>query len=442
MTWYIPLSVMFGLVCVLMAVGLPVAFCFMLANIVGAILYMGGGIGIETLVRGTMSAISNFGLAPIPFFLVIGELLLRTGLVIKAIDAIDVAIRKVPGRLSVVAVTGGTVFSALSGSTVATTAMLGQSLVPNMLKRGYHPTLTTGPVMAVGGVDMLVPPSNLVVIFATVASSVSIVKISVAALLIAGLVPGLIMSVGFVAYIVIRCWLNPSLAPDGPPPPTTFRGRWMPLLVDVVPLTAIFAVMTGSMYMGWAAPTDSAAVGCVATLAYAAARRALTWKAIMGALMSTAVVTTMIFFIVAASTTFAQILAISGATDGALNQLSHLQLTPLQALWCMIIVLLILGCFMEQIAMMLLTLPFFIPWAAGLNMDMIWVSMVLLISMQVGLLTPPFGMLLFVMRGVAPPEITTRQIWASIVPFVIIILAVLALIVYVPWVATGVVGSM
>ena len=146
-------------------------------------------------------------------FLLIGEIMLRSGLAFRSVDAIDQAIRRVPGRLSVVAVIGGTVFSALSGSTIATTAMLGQALVPNMLRRGYHPTMATGPVMAIGGVDMLIPPSNLAVMFATIVSSVSIVKISVAELLIAGILPGLIMAAGFIAYIVIRCWLNPALAP-------------------------------------------------------------------------------------------------------------------------------------------------------------------------------------------------------------------------------------
>jgi len=164
----------------------------------------------------------------------------------------------------------------------------------------------------------------------------------------------------------------------------------------------------------------------------------LTVSAVIGALKNSAIVTTMIFFIVAASTTFAQILAISGATDGALGQLLKFNLTPLGAVLCMVGVLIFLGCFMEQIAMMLLTLPFFIPLANSLHIDMLWLSIVLLISLQIGLIHPPFGLLLFVMRGVAPPEITVRQIWMSIIPFVIMVFAVLFLIIFVPWIATGV----
>jgi tripartite ATP-independent transporter DctM subunit len=439
MEWYTTLALMLSLICVLMLVGLPIAFSFFLANIVGAVLFLGGGAGIETFVRGAMSSISNFALAPIVFFLLIGEILLRSGLAFRAVDAIDQAIRAVPGRLSIVAVVGGTVFSALSGSTVATTAMLGQSLAPNMLRRGYHPTMTTGPIIAIGGVDMLIPPSNLAVIFATIASSVSVTKVSVSALLIAGIVPGVIMSILFIAYIVIRCWLNPALAPASEDDAGGSRGRWIPLLTDVVPLLTIFAVMMGSMYAGWAAPTDSAALGCMATLLLAAVFGVLSWDVVFASLRSTAIVTTMLFFIIAASTTFAQILAISGATDGALSALARLELTPMLAVLSMVGVLLVLGCFMEQIAMMLLTLPFFVPLANTLNIDMLWLSIILLIALQVGLLTPPFGMLLFVMRGVVPPEVTTRQIWASIVPFVLIVLAVLGLIILFPKVATGLV---
>jgi tripartite ATP-independent transporter DctM subunit len=441
MEWYYSLILMLGLITLLMILGVPIAFAFFLTNIVGATIFLGGIPGIEVTIPESMSAIANFGLAPIVLFLVIGEILLRSGLAFRSIDAIDKAIRSVPGRLSVVSVVGGTLFSALSGSTIAVTAMLGESLAPNMLRRGYHPTMTTGPIMAIGGVDMLIPPSNLAVIFATIASSVSLVKVSVAALLMAGILPGLMMSGGFIAYIVVRCWMNPKLAPPAMETDVSSRDRWLPLLTDVAPLLVIFGAMMGSMYAGWATPTDSAALGTIATLVVAAAFRALSFKMIVEALKATAMVTTMLFFIIAASTTFAHILAISGATDGALGALSKLNLAPIGAVLCMIGVLLVLGCFMEQIAMMLLTLPFFIPLANSLHIDMLWLSIVLLISLQVGLLTPPFGVLIFVMRGVVPREITTQQIWASVVPFVAIILSVLGLILIFPWIATGLWGN-
>src|SRR6185436_6287322 len=211
MDWVSALLLMLGMICAFMALGLPVAFAFLLANIAGASIFMSGSGGISaalsSLVRGSMASIANFNLAPIPLFLLMGEILLQTGVAFRAVDAIDRLITRVPGRLSVVAVTGGTVFSALSGSTIATTAMLGQALLPDMLKRGYHPTMAMGPIMAIGGVDMLIPPSALAVLLGSLA------RIPIAELLIAGIIPGLIMSVLFIGYIVVRCGLDPKLAP-------------------------------------------------------------------------------------------------------------------------------------------------------------------------------------------------------------------------------------
>lgn len=442
MEWQSALVLMFGLICLFMVLGLPVAFAFFLTNIIGAVIFLGGGAGIESFVRSSMASVSNFNLAPVPLFLLMGEILLRTGLAFRAVDAIDRVIRRVPGRLSVVAVTGGTVFSALSGSTIATTAMLGQALLPDMLRRGYHPTMAAGPIMAIGGVDMLIPPSAVTVLFATLASSVSRVKISVSDLLIAGILPGLIMSALFIAYIVVRCWLNPRLAPADTVAALSARERWMPVLVNVVPLLLIFVVVMGSMFIGWASPTDAAALGCLATVLLAIAYRALSLSVLTTSLKSTAVVTSMIFFIIAASMTFSQILAFSGATDGALAELGKLQMTPLIAVFCMIGVLLVLGCFMDQVSMMLLTFPFFMPLANALNLDLLWLGVILLIALQIGLLTPPFGLLLFVMRGVAPPQVTMPQIWLAAFPFVLITFAVLILIVFVPWIAIALTGPM
>jgi tripartite ATP-independent transporter DctM subunit len=430
MDWSLALGLMLGMVCLFLALGLPVAFAFFLTNIIGVIVFMGLDRGMVWLARNSVAAVSNFNLAPIPLFLLMGELLLQTGLAFKAVDAIDRIVRRVPGRLSVVAVTGGTVFSALSGSTIATTAMLGHALLPNMLKRGYHPTMAMGPIMAIGGVDMLIPPSALAVLLGSLA------RIPIAELLIAGIIPGLIMSVLFIGYIVVRCGLDPKLAPRVDEQRFSGRERWMPFFIQVVPLLLIFIVVVGSIFSGVATPTDSAALGCIATAIITIAHRALTWRILRSSLMDTAKVTTMIFFIIAASSTYAQILALSGATDSALAQLLKFQFTQLEALLLIILILLIMGCFLDQVSMMLLTLPFIMPLADQLHIDLIWLGVILLISMQIGLLTPPFGLLLFVMKGVAPPHISMRQVYVAAFPFTVLTLLVLLLVVAVPWLAT------
>jgi len=192
---------------VLLFLGLPVAFTFLAVNIAGAAVYMGGEVGLVQLARNSVQSVSSFALTPIPLFVLMGEVLFHTGLAVKVIDGIERLIRQVPGRLAVIAVVAGTVFSAISGSTIATTAMLGSLMLPVMLARGYHPAMATGPIMAIGAVDMLIPPSALTVLLGSLSG------ISISKLLIGGVMPGLILSALFVAYIVVRVKLDPKLAP-------------------------------------------------------------------------------------------------------------------------------------------------------------------------------------------------------------------------------------
>ena len=210
MTWQLAALLLLGGSTVLLLLGMPVALSFVAINIVGAWLFLGGEAGLAQVVRNSVVSVMNFSLTPIPLFVLMGEILFHTGLAIKVIDGVERLIRQVPGRLAVVAVVAGTVFSAISGSTIATTAMLGSLMLPVMLARGYHPTMATGPIMAIGAVDMLIPPSALTVLLGSLSG------ISISKLLIGGVVPGLILSVAFVAYIVVRAKLTPALAPPTP----------------------------------------------------------------------------------------------------------------------------------------------------------------------------------------------------------------------------------
>src|ERR687887_53834 len=208
MNWIEGSILLFGGLVVAMGLGLPVAFAFLVLNVVGAIFFLGGEAGLSQLARNSVQSITSFSLTPIPFFVLMGEVLFHSGVAMKAIDAFGLLIRRVPGRLAVIAIVAGTVFSAISGSTIATTALLGSLMVPTMLQRGYHPRMAMGPIMGIGGVDMLIPPSALTVLLGSLAG------ISIAGLLIGGIVPGLILSAMFIAYIVLRAVMNPELAPS------------------------------------------------------------------------------------------------------------------------------------------------------------------------------------------------------------------------------------
>ncbi|MGE5146110.1 MAG: TRAP transporter large permease [Candidatus Eiseniibacteriota bacterium] len=429
MAWYEALILLMGPLLVFMLLGLPVVFAFFLVNIVGAAIFLGGDAGLAQMTRNSIDAVAQISMVPIPLFIFMGEILYHTGMAAMAIDAVDRIIARLPGRLSLVAVVGGTIFSSLSGSTLANTAMLGSTLMPEMRKRGYDPTIAMGPIIATGGIAMLIPPSALAVLLGSLA------KISIADLLIGGIVPGILMAALFFTYIIMRCVMNPRLAPVYDPGRLSFRERYLPFLTNVVPLLGIFVVVVGSILAGWATPTDSAALGAVASLIAALGYRKLSWENFKKSVVETAKVTSMILFIIAGSLTFSQILAFSGATSGFGDMIAAAGLSPFQLVLGMIAVLLFLGCFMDQVSMMMITLPLFMPLALAAQVNTVWLGILMLISLEMGLATPPFGLLLFVMKGVAPTDISMRQVMVSAVPFVALELFVLVALLLWPAVA-------
>jgi tripartite ATP-independent transporter DctM subunit len=430
-SWELAAWLMLGGSTVLLFIGMPVALTFLAVNIMGALLYMGGEPGLMQLARSSVSSVTAFTLTPIPLFVLMGEILFHTGLAFKVIEGVERLIVRVPGRLAVVAVVAGTVFSAISGSTIATTAMLGALMLPVMLARGYHPRMATGPIMAIGAVDMLIPPSALTVLLGSLSG------ISISKLLIGGVVPGLILSVAFVAWIVVRVRLTPSLAPEDPDA-VRYTGwlRWQPLVAYVLPTLSIFAVVVGALAAGWATPTECAALGAFATMVLAAAYRALTWAAVLKALKGTAGISGMILFIILGATTFSQILSFSGASSGLVQAITGQGWSTQLVVVGMMLLLIFLGLFVDQVSMMMITLPIFMPIVQALGIDPVWFGVLFLLCMQLGLLMPPHGMLLMTMRGVAPASVTMADIFMAVVPYVVMSLLLLAAVFWWPSIAT------
>jgi tripartite ATP-independent transporter DctM subunit len=431
MTWVEASLILFGGLIAIMGLGLSVGVAFLAINIVGALIFLGGEAGLTQLTRNAVQSVTSFSLTPIPFFVLMGEVLFHTGVALKAIDAFALLIRRVPGRLSVIAIVAGTVFSAISGSTIATTALLGSLMLPTMLARGYDPRMATGPIMGIGGVDMLIPPSALTVLLGSLAG------ISIAGLLIGGIVPGLALRIMYVGYIIVRAAMNPALAPDeasddGP----HGLARWLPFVTHVVPLVLIFALVIGAMTGGWATPTEAAAIGAAGTILAAALYRSLTFRNLMQALIGTVAISGTILFIIVGATTFAQVLSFSGVVNGIIGVVTGMGLSVDVLVIAMLLILLFLGCFVDQVSMMLITLPFFMPLLARYDIDPIWFGVLFLICMQLGLLTPPFGLLLFTMKGVAPRSVTMHQIYAAAAPYAAMSLVLLALIFVFPAIAT------
>lgn len=430
MNWQLAAWLLLGGTTVLLFLGLPVAYSFFAINVVGAWLFLGGDSALGQLVRNGLVAVASFSLTPIPLFILMGELLFHTGLAQRAIDGIDKVIPRLPGRLAVIAVVAGTFFSAISGSTIATTAMLGSLMLPMMLARGYEPKLGMGPIIAIGGVDMLIPPSAVAVLLGSLAG------ISISKLLIGGVLPGLLLAISFVAYIVASAKLRPESAPREEL--VVLRGweRWRELVVYVLPLSLIFVAIVAVISGGVATPTEAAAIGCAATLAITLMYRALRWQSLVQALQGTVAISGMILFIIVAATTFSQVLSFSGATNGIVDLVQSSGLPPAGVVAIMLAILIFLGLFVDQVSMMLLTLPFYMPIVKSLGIDQIWFGVMYLICMQLGLLMPPHGMLLYTMKGVAPKHITMGQVFASAMPYVGLSFTMLILIFLWPGIAT------
>ena len=425
MEWWLSLTVIIGGLLILLSTGMPVAFCFLVVNLVGAYCLWGGFNGFAQLTDSIYSSVCTFSLLPVPLFIILGEVLFHSKLALNAIDVVDKWLGKIPGRLGVVALGSGTMFSCLSGSSIGTTAMLGSVLIPDMEKRGYHHCISIGSCMC-GALAMIIPPSALAVILAAIAN------VSVGKVLIGGIVPGLLLAAMYVTYIVGRCIIQPSLAPPYDPEPVPLSDKLRATVKYIVPLGGIVFTVVGLVFFGIATPTESAAMGSLAAFVLAALYKRFNLELLKRSLTGTLKITVMMFLIVAGALAFSQILAYSGATAGLVEVVTGLSLPPLVLIIAMQVVVLILGMFMEQVSIMLITLPIFMPLVKALGFSDVWFAIIMLVNLEVAMETPPFGFLLFVMKGVAPPHITMGDIYRATFPFILINLILIGIMLMFP----------
>ena len=407
----------------MMLSGLPVAFGFLTLNILGLYFFMGGNT-LSLLATSAFTSVGQFSLIPIPLFILMGELLMRTGLAAKTVDAVDHWIGRVPGRLSLSAVGGGTLFGALSGASMASVAMLGSTLVPEMAKRNYKPTMSVGAILGGGGLAVLIPPSALGVLLGALA------KVSIAKLLLGGILPGLLLATMYFFYFSVRAKLQPELAPPYTAAPTTLSVK-LNALLSVAPLFSLIAVVTGTIFLGIATPSESAAMGVIATIVLAACYRCLSWTALKSALMSTMTTTSMMLMVIVGSSAFSQLLAMTGTTSGLVSTVAELDLSPIMTVIVMQFIVLLLGCFIDTISIMLVAIPVFMPIVVLLGIDPIWFAILILVQLELAGITPPFGVLLFVMKGVQQ-HLKMSEIYRAAIPIVLIQLVLIAILMVFP----------
>ncbi|MGD0917372.1 MAG: TRAP transporter large permease subunit [Thermodesulfobacteriota bacterium] len=436
MQWWLIISLLFGGMVFLLLTNLPIAFAFLVVNMIAAYFFLGGVPGLIEVATGVFTSITTFTLLPVPFFILMGELIFHSGLGLNAVNVLDKWLGNLRGRLSLLAIIMGVIIGALSGSTIATCALLGTILLPQMLEKGYSKNMSLGPLMGVGTVDALIPPNALTVVLASLAN------IDVGQLLMAGIPAGLMMSALYFIFVVLWLRIKPEEAPRYVVPRIALKEKAMATLRNLLPLGFIVFMVLGFIFLGVATPTEAAATGTLGAFILALIYRCLSWEVIKKSVMGTVKVTVMIFMIVIVSTTYGEILAFTGAAAGMTNFITHLSIPPIMILVGMLIVVLIMGCFMETVAIMMITIPIYMPVINAFHFNPIWFGVMMLIALETGLITPPFGVTLFVMKGVAPPEVTMSDIWKAVTPYVIVDILCIALVMAMPDIATLVPGLM
>jgi len=430
MAWYWAAALLFGSALGLMMFGIPVAIGFFITNVIAAVVFMGGGPGIMQVINNGFGAMTNFALVPIPMFLLMGELFYHTGLATRCFNAADKLLGNIRGRLAYVTLIGGTAYAGPAGSSMGACALLGRLMVPEMMKRGYSKYLSLGPIMGVGGLAVIIPPSALTVLLATLGQT------DVGDLLVAGVIPGLVLAAMYGVLIWAWTVIDPDAAPHYDAASVSRREKIRLLIFDVMPMVVIIVFSVLVMVTGWSTPTEAAALGAVSVLALAVCYRELTWKAFLKSLEGSLRVTVMAFLVIFGSATFAQVLAFTGASSGLINWAIGFHVTPVQMLFIMIGVIIFLGSFMDPLSKMLLTAPIFFPLAKTLGFDLTWFGLIMLLALEIGYTTPPFGLLLFVMKGVSPPGTTMKDIYLAGLPFILCVMALIVVIIFYPPLAT------
>jgi tripartite ATP-independent transporter DctM subunit len=415
----------------LMFLGFPVAFCMMTTAVLFGLVVFGDKVVFQFIEKiDDMS--SNFVLAAVPLFVFMGAMLERSGIANRLFEAIHIWTRRLPGGLAIATVLMCIIFAASSGVIGATESVVGLLTIPAMLRYAYDRGLISGTICAGGSLGTIIPPSVVAVVMGPLAD------ISVGDILYGMVFPGLIMGLLYVVYIFVACLVHPEKGPRIPPEPgdPSFTEKlWITTRNLVPPVFMIFAVL-GSILLGWASPTEAAAIGALASVLLTAIYGTFTVSGFSEAILKTVRVTAMIMTVLLAGTLFTGVFIGAGGINTASRMIQHMELSPWLLLGLMLAILFIAGFFLDWISIVLIFVPIFTPLVKAAGFDPVWFCVLFLIMIQTSYLTPPMAPAIFYLRAVAPPEITIRDMYRGVVPFIVLQLGTLGLTLAFPVVVT------
>jgi C4-dicarboxylate transporter DctM subunit len=422
MEWYLILLFAGIALLTLMMLGVPIAFSLgFVALAMGAILV---GPRIYFLF-GTLAfgKVNSFGLVAVPLFIFMAEIIIVSGAAKDAFAMLNKWIGALPAGLAIASQMGCTLFAAVCGASTATTAVVGGMCVPEMLERGYDKKLATGSIAAGGALGVLIPPSILLIIYGIIAET------SIGQLFIAGIIPGLLLVAWRVVYFLGLAWVKPQVAPRVKG--FTWRDRFTSLWM-ILPLLALAIFMFGALYTGIATPSEVAGVGAAAALVICLCYRKLNWAVLKESLQKTAKTTCFILWILVAASAFGYVLSYLQVPQNLVTWVSSLEVNRYVVLVGINLMLFVLGCVMDPAAIIMVTVPIFAPLVEALGFDLIWFGIMFVVNMELAEITPPLGLNLYVMKAVAPPEVSLNDIIKGSVPFMILDVVGLAMIIIWP----------
>jgi C4-dicarboxylate transporter, DctM subunit len=409
----------------MMGLGLHVAFVMFFLSLMGAVVYLGWPLALEYGTQ-NWSSTNNFVLVAVPLFVLLGELLVRGGFTDRMYRSLSDWLGFLPGGLLHSNIGASALFAAVSGSSVATAATIGTVALPTFEKRGYDQRLVLGSIAAGATLGILIPPSINMIIYGAMTNT------SVGRLYAAGIIPGLVLTALFMGVIIIACLWKPSLA--GPKEPVAPLKERLKRLLDLAPPVLVFAFVMGSIYAGWATPTESAALGILIALILCIANRSLSIPMLHACFLSTLSITAMITLIAAAAFFLNFVIGVMGVPTMLSKYISGLGASPGQMILVLTIFYLILGCFLDALAMVVGTIPIVFPIVIALGIDPVWFGIFLVLMAELALITPPVGMNLYVVQGIRKSG-SISDVIRGVMPFLFVMLLLVALIWFYPGLA-------
>jgi C4-dicarboxylate transporter DctM subunit len=415
-----------GVLVVTFLIGMPVGFAMAFVGMAGFCLLVSPDAGLSLLARDFFANLSSYSLTVIPMFIFMGSIAYASGMSRRLYEAGHTVFGQMRGGLAMATIAGCAGFAAMCGSTNATAAAMGRVALPEMKRYNYNDSLATGCVAAAGSLGILIPPSTIFIIYGIMTEQ------SIGKLFIAGVLPGIMLAGLFIAVVVILCKRNPNLAPGGAP--TSWKEK-LAGMAGVIEMLVLFALVIGGLFMGWFSPTQAGAAGAGGALIIGLVRRQLNWKGFVFAIKDALRMTCMVMIIVTGAIIFGHFMAVAKLPLVLSEWVGGLPLPPMAIMGVIVLLYLVGGCFMDALALITLTVPIIYPVVLVLGFDPIWFGVIIVLVTEMGVITPPVGVNVYVIKGVAE-KVPLETIFKGILPFLAAIVVAVIILMIFPQIAT------